>query len=96
LAGWIADLRRHAFPHRLDGDSALHHAGTRWKRGRIIGVERRDASEITLVEEIDPFRIHGVNFSLLGERRDSQPGHQGNRQCNPTSIRPKRDDFLWQ
>src|SRR5262245_49787944 len=57
----------------------LHHSGTRWKCGRIIGVERRDASEITLVEEIDPFRVHHLNFSLLGERRQNQPDHQGNR-----------------
>src|SRR5215831_4845949 len=65
----IADLLRHAFPQCLDRGSALHHAGTRRKCGRIIGVERRDAGEITLVEEIDPFRVHRLNFSLLSERR---------------------------
>src|SRR6516162_10322933 len=39
----VADLLRHAFPRCLDRGSALHHAGTRWKCGRIIGVERSDA-----------------------------------------------------
>src|SRR5215467_15968269 len=32
----IADLLRHPFPQYLDRRSALHHAGTRWKCGRII------------------------------------------------------------
>src|SRR5262249_10056938 len=68
MGGWelrVADLPRHTFPQCLDRGSALHHAGTRWKCGRIIGVERRDAGEITLVEEIGPFRVYRLNFSLL-------------------------------
>src|SRR6266478_2925664 len=55
---WIADLRRHAFPQCLDRGSALHHAGTRRECGGVFGVERRDAGEITFVEEIYPFRVH--------------------------------------
>jgi len=34
---------------------------------RVFGVERRDAGEITLVEEIYPPRIHRLNLGLLGE-----------------------------
>src|SRR5215813_9723006 len=78
----IADLLRHAFPQCLDRGSALHHAGTGWKCGGVFGVERRDAGEITLVEEIDPFRVHRLNLGLLGERRRNERGHQGNHQCN--------------
>src|SRR5262245_64564996 len=58
----IADLLRHAFPQCLDRGSALHHAGTGWKCGGVFGVERRDAGEITLVEEIYPLRVHRLNL----------------------------------
>src|SRR5262249_4303256 len=47
----IADLLRHAFPHCCDRGSALHHTGTWWERGGVLGVERRDAGEIPLFEE---------------------------------------------
>src|SRR6266540_327298 len=78
----IADLRGHAFPQCLDRGSALHHAGTRRECHRVFGVERRDAGEITLVEEIYPFNVHRLNLGLLGERRRDERGHQGNHRCN--------------
>src|SRR5262245_1918662 len=71
----IADLFRHAFPHCANRGSAFHHARTRWERGGVLGVERRDAGEITLVEEIHPFRIHRFNLGLLREHRHDHPGH---------------------
>src|SRR5258708_14640107 len=46
-------------------------------------VERRDAGEITLVEEINPFRVYRLNVGLLGECRRNQRGHEGNHRCNP-------------
>src|SRR5258708_6376185 len=55
--------------HSLNRGSALHHAGPRWKCGGVFGVERRHAREVTLVEEIYPFRVHRLNLGLLGERR---------------------------
>src|SRR5262249_9593501 len=78
----VVDLLRHAFPQCLDRGSALHHAGTGWKCSRVFGVKRRDAGEITFVEEIYPFRVHRLNLSLLGERRRNKRGHQGNHRCD--------------
>src|SRR5262245_15088461 len=78
----IANLLRHAFPQRLDRGSALHHAGTGWKCGGVFGVERRDAGEISLVEEIYPFGVHRLNLGLLGERRGNECGYQDNHRCN--------------
>ena len=51
--------------------------------GRVIGVQRRDTSEITIVEEYHPFRIYRLNLGLLGERRRDQPNQHGNHHCNP-------------
>src|SRR6266446_9361779 len=51
----IADLVRHALPHCPDRSSPFHHAGTGRKCGRVISVERGDASEIAFVEQFHPF-----------------------------------------
>src|SRR4029077_923947 len=78
----IADFFRHAFPHCLDCRPALYHARPWRKCGRVLGVERCDAGEITLVEEIHPFRIHSLDLALLGEDRRGQAGGEGNHQCD--------------
>src|SRR5262249_25946010 len=48
----IPNLVRHIFPHCLDGGPALHHARVGRKCRRIIGIERTNAGEIALVEEL--------------------------------------------
>src|SRR5262249_11391585 len=68
----ISDLLRRAFPQRLDPGSTLHHCGTWWKDGRVLGVERGNAGEIALVEELDPLCVHRVNLGLLSEPRPNQ------------------------
>src|SRR5881392_4083268 len=65
----IANLFRHAFPHRPNGGVAMHHRRTGWECDGISGVERCDASEIALVEELGPFRVDRLNIGLLGRRR---------------------------
>jgi hypothetical protein len=56
--------------------------GTRWKCAGVFRVERRHAGEITLVEQVYPFRVHRLNLSLLGERRRNERGYQHKHQCN--------------
>jgi hypothetical protein len=78
----VADLLSHAFPQCPDRGSALHYAGTRWKCAGVFGVERGDAGEITLVEEVYPFRVHRLDLGFLSERRRNERGYQHNHQCN--------------
>src|ERR1700730_8088833 len=79
----VAGLFRDVFPHCLDRSSALYHGRSRWERGRIIGIEGRDAGEITLVEQIYPFRIHRLDLGSLSKRRSDQAGYQSNHQSDP-------------
>src|SRR5262249_28588630 len=78
----IAGLLRHALPQSFDRGSSLHHGGARRECRCVLGVERRDASEIALVEEIYPFRVDRFNLGLLRKRRRNEREHQCDYRSN--------------
>ena len=62
---WVTYLLRQAFPHRADRLLTSYDAGA-WRECRsVIGIKRRDADEITLVEKIDPLRIYSLDLRFL-------------------------------